>query len=719
MGRAGHAAHDDAPGAWRVDARTFAILLRRRRAVPWPEGTGRVPLTHVATVLANVERLGYTCSPALIDRLLTQTEAELVVFHRVLVHTLRAQLGADKAWTPMYPDIPAQVMAAPEAELYVNALVHYLGAAAGLRLLPAYVEAERPPLADRPPLQVIDLVEPDALAPIARNLIGASTSISPSDRADVEHALRTRPLEQVLPREIPHKETLAFVASVLLTTAEGADAVLTPHFGTATDVLRLAVALSGGDLSLARATRFRSLPRATRRTLLALLERIPAPLEDLYRHREPWLRLAERLHPGESRARFPRTADAFDALRAGRRDAPGFGARLEAAIAAHDVGRALEVARRRPGELARRLDHLARLAAEPWAVHAAFAAVAAEVSTPVLLQVRAHFASRASALPWRAFFPKGDVARVASRPNTLPPLSPALCAGLAEVCRAALVARFRARPPLGRVWVDPTLARYLVPFSQRSASKALRTIVRGSRLPLPDADTLRFFTWWREGKVDGRETGRVDIDLSTVVYREDWSFLTQVSWTNLRSVGFGAAHSGDITSAPDGACEFIDFDLRSVVEAGGRWLVPCLNAFTAQPFCNLPECFVGWMARRRPGSGEVFEPATVLDRVDVAAAARIAVPAVIDARDREVVWADLALREVPTLAVTVEGNARGLAHLARAMTGLRRADLFDLASMHVEARGTPASGPDDADVVFAPHRGITPFDFDRIIAELL
>ena len=34
----------------------------------------------------------------------------------------------------------------------------------------------------------------------------------------------------------------------------------------------------------------------------------------------------------------------------------------------------------------------------------------------------------------------------------------------------------------------------------------------------------------------------------------------------------------------------------------------CLSSYTQQAYCDLPECFAGWMARQQPNSGEIFEP---------------------------------------------------------------------------------------------------------------
>ena len=78
-----------------------------------------------------------------------------------------------------------------------------------------------------------------------------------------------------------------------------------PLPGTLTDVLRLAAELCGGDVTLARPVRFRSMPRAWRRLLLEALAATVAAddarLEDVPRHAEAWKRSASgctRTSPG-------------------------------------------------------------------------------------------------------------------------------------------------------------------------------------------------------------------------------------------------------------------------------------------------------------------------------------------------------------------------------------------------------------------------------------
>ncbi|HVF84810.1 MAG TPA: hypothetical protein VM821_02425, partial [Abditibacteriaceae bacterium] len=96
--------------------------------------------------------------------------------------------------------------------------------------------------------------------------------------------------------------------------------------------------------------------------------------------------------------------------------------------------------------------------------------------------------------------------------NKLPPLDETIGAAVVTICENTLIERFAALPPLGACFLDEKLRDFLVPFSTRSAAKSLRTLVRGSKLDLPDTKVLRFFLWWREGRE------RTDIDLSATFF---------------------------------------------------------------------------------------------------------------------------------------------------------------------------------------------------------
>ena len=125
------------------------------------------------------------------------------------------------------------------------------------------------------------------------------------------------------------------------------------------------------------------------------------------------------------------------------------------------------------------------------------------------------------------------------------------------------------------------------------------------------------------------------------------------------------------------------------------------------------------MARQAPNSGEIFEPRTIQDKIDVAADTRICIPLILDLVERTVIWTDLALRSRPRWRNNVENNQTGMRILGKAMTTLVKPDLYTLFELHARARGVLVDTKDAADTIFAPDARITPFDIDVIVAEYL
>jgi hypothetical protein len=701
------------------------IELRRLRKVVLPAGAGDVSDEAAATLCAEAEALGFTFSADLLAAFRRLDDARFASHARGVLRALRELKGAHRAHEPLYPGFPEEVMQATEAQLYLNALRHYYS---GGRWRPHRIGERRAGWLERRPSDGV--ADEEGLAPVVLELgtreefeailavlVEARSSPSEADRADMQWFVSQyrQDVQRLLPEAVGSKETLAVIAGALLMAAPdlGAEFVHR-HAQTATDVLRIAAALSGGDVSLAEPVRFVSMPRSVRRLFAEKLEAAPNLLEDLYRRPERWKRLGERLHPGEFGTARPRLAAAFSELRSST-EKTTFAARVERALAHNDTTGALGLLAERPGELARRLDVLLRRHNSVGDVVAAFQRTAGQVSTPVLLQVEAHFDHASRPHPdfpaIRVFFPKGQTAKLWARPDLRSPQPAAVSDEVADVARETLRQRFAERPALGRVFVDPSLANFTVPLAQRSASRSFRTVARGSRLPIPDARIIRLFLWWKNGR------DRTDIDLSATLFDDACSYVDVLSYYSLKS--WGAVHSGDIVDAPQGAAEFIDLDTEILLQRGVRYVVMSLNSYTSQPYCDLPECFAGWMSRREAGSKEAFDPRTVVDRLDLTANTTICIPLIFDVSRREAVWTDLGLRRHPAYGNNVHNNLAGLATVVAAMTSLHLPTLHTLFSLHAAARGQPADEPANADTVFSPTDGITPFDADIIRAQFL
>ena len=694
------------------------IYFRRKSKLLLKNGTSSESQTiYIATFLRNIQSLGFCLSQEILETLNTYTMEELESFYLELIPILKKSIGAHVKYTPMYPNFPEQVMEMNQAELYINAILHYYTYG---YYFPETELKERLPLFENNKVKIIQLGTEEEFYSIFTNLMQSKTSISETDREDLAWFFKnTTDYGKYMPKEIPLKESIAYITKLILENAPVLSSkALYPYFKTATDVLRLITALSNGDISLSQNTKFRSFRRAERRLLLDLLENCKFIESDMKRYKERWIRIGERLHPSEYKG-YETVKKAFDKLRNGGY-IYSFGGSVVKAVNEMDYDKALAILSKRPGELARKLDYLLRLYSfisinESYKVISAFEKIASDVESTVLLQVREHFKNRGENQPSiRVFFPKGTISKAQCIENTLEPLSQELCNSVIYICEKALIEKYSAKEALGKVYINPQLENYLVPFSQRSASKAFKTIVRGSRLPLSEnANTIRTFLWWKNG------LGRTDLDLSAMLYDKNWNYKEHISFTNLKSKKYMACHSGDIVDAPRGASEFIDVEIESLSKYGCKYLVFTVLSYTGQKFCDLPECFVGFMERKKPKSGEIYEPKTVTTKMDITVDAQLCIPVIFDVEKREFIWTDLAARRNTNFYNTVEANQNSIIYACRSMVEIKKPNLYDLIQLHIKARGEACETKEEADIVFDIEEGITPFDLDVIAANYI
>lgn len=721
------------PGTY-ATAELNAVTIRRLGAVYVPPAAGgpapaysaspqeaeptpqRETDAGVDTALTTLRALGYRLS-ASAQEALTRSEQAWALVNAAA--RLTSGSPADE-YRPFYPDFPVQVRTASEATLLVNAALHYLGDVVGVRILPDYRPSPREPLpGDDGALTELGLATAQDLERIVADLIAQATPFSAQDRADLT-ALR-----DFGPERGPHvavKENLA----VLTVTFPDLD--FSASYRTVTDVLRLAVAMASGDVSLAEPCRFPSFSRAQRRRLLGLLDAVGQvqdsrdSAEEMARRCERWKRLARHLRPGDYTRRFPRAAALLHRVASGGAEA-GFASRLEEALARRDVEGALRLLTTRPGVFGRRLNHLLRLCADEAArerVVVEFARVAPEVSLPVLVRLWEYFSSPGpGALPWRVVAIKAAT----GTKTTLIPSTRRPGPADAAVVRAVEEA-LRQRKRLGRIAVDQELyGGYTAPVGLRSASPGLRTAGRGTRLPLPAGETIRFFLHWRDlpeatepsgppVTVNSRGT-RVDLDLSAFFVSEDFTRTEQIAYYNLRSTA--AVHSGDLTSAPDGAAEFIDVTLTEALRQGWRYVVMTVHSFSHHPLSEVPECWAGAMARGTdPQRGEVFEASTVMQRLDLVSSTFNATPFVIDLAERRLIWWDLPVGVGEHQVANLDRSSnRVLAHLLDLLEG-RRMPLAHLLGLLAD---DVVEDPDEAELVFG-EGGILPWQTERILALL-
>lgn len=714
----------------------FNIILRRKNRVfindddmlkSLSTAAGEKNKQIVATMNKNIEVFGYTMSEALFDKLVHMKAKSREVVYDILVNGLKELTGADKVYNPMYPNFPESVMEKGDFELYFNAIVHYWSFGT---LLPYEEKEERVPLFNTAKVKVLEAGSFDDLNDIFNNLCASKTSLSKSDVNDMIFILNSAKV--TLPDEMPFKENAACVCRLLVDTGVDTDGSLCKKYvKTATDVLRLVTAMSDGDVSLAENTKFRNLKRSERRIIMNLLAGCGNAAEDMNRYAGRWIRVGEKLHPGEfaKNERYTKVVQAFGIIRNDGK-IQSFGGKVDAAIASGDVTTVVSLLKKRPGEFARRIDFLLRTFdkdADRKTVIMGFASVAKDVSSTVLLQVREHFINKLNGNDdMRVFFPKGNLARsYYVKNNKTETVSEDAMKMVIAVCESTLVNIYGNREFLGKVYIDEALKNYTVPFSLRSAGKTMTAVSRGSRIAIDDsAKIIRPFIWWTNTK-----DNIIDVDLSIAVFADDWNCLEHVSYSNLKSSRFGICHSGDITNGGpvdgEGVAEFIDLDIEKALSAGARYAVFNVYNFSNENFSKMEHAAFGFMTRNDMKIGEIFEPSTVKQRMDLASATTTCIPVIFDLKERVFVWCDMALTADHVRAgyggINVESNLPSVVVTCKAIVDVKKPNLYDLFTFNATARGVITDNPDEADIRFGldDNCDVKPSDIDVIVGKYL
>lgn len=670
-----------------------------------PEGLEADPTSEplINTVCAEMIALGFTLSKDLYVALASLSKDKLSATLDELFEALNYLKGADVEYQPMYPGFPQQVIDSENGELYFNALLHYWTFG---EWLPEFEPIKRPKSPESYKLHEIGLASESDLLDLFPRLLSSADSLSEEDKAIVSWFINQESLcdKLVYPDDIPFAETRCVVAAELLTKGLPIEHLVK----TATDILRLATFMSGGDVSLATNTKFKSFSRSTRKTLVLELERVIKE-EDIGRHRNKWVRLFHALHVGD----YSKSVFAIASKARNNEKLAGFYSELERAIGEEDVATCCKLLQSRPGEFGRRLDQILRLAEkskQQVSVSQQFLSVVDDINTRNVLQLLGHLKTRGNNSSNTVVFPKGSTQKAVIVERDRAALESNVLAFLLEGIRKSLSQRFAKLPMLGKVWLDPELMDCPIPSQQRSATTALRNVARGTRLPMGDKGTLRFFIYW-QGQ---------DIDLSATFHDEDYTMIEQVSYTHLKSSGYEAYHSGDITRAPKGACEFIDIAINTASNKA-RYVAMNVLVFSGPTFAEHSICYAGWMTREKPRSNEVFEPASVKQKIDVRATCRNIIPVVFDLQERRAIWVDLATSSNAFhYANNVESNRASIEEKLKAIVESRnKLSLYELFELHAMARGELVTDKEEAETIFGLNEGIGPYDINAINADYI
>lgn len=618
---------------------------------------------YALALAADALSLGYALSRDAVDALTGVAPWAM----KAVLSALQSTRGADWDYKPMYPDFPKQVEDATARELITNALAHYTGDLFGLRVMPDYKPSPRLPLSQSIEFEKLGVASAGDLAGVALKLLSAGQVLSDQDKDDLKTLLGDSGIRSLVEDSAELEETTTKIRENFVWVAGEFDGALhswaISQFSLPTDALRYAAKLSGGDESLAELTKFH-LSRAQRREVASALNHAVDAMSDrdldlsdqFARHAEEWKQVARILHPHElaSKGRLSREAEKWlsktmnGAVRS-------FDSRVEEAFSElsysddEPLRVLLALLSKRPGSFARRIVELYRKtgASQHGVILDAFRAVAGDVSTPVLVQLwnlMQFPADETAGVPETRVIvvktPKGAKTDVVEN-RVMRDVSEQEAKQIISVIEAALIGR---KDDL-YVELGEHSTEYAVPLGTRSASKGTRIAARGSRIKVEGYDkassVIRLFMHWHD--LPGDEyRDRVDLDLSAVAVTADFTKADKCWYGLLRTGSNTIMHSGDITSAPDGAAEFIDAKAADLLAKGYRYVAMSVYSYSRQTFDKVPEAAAGLMLRGKLGrEGEIFDARTVKQKFDLTHECTNATPFMFDLETGEIIWLDL------------------------------------------------------------------------------
>lgn len=646
----------------------------------------------VATMQANIMKYGYILDEAALNALSYTPKKFIVELNESLVTYFKTLFGDSYEYKPFYKNFPREVMEMSDCELFWNAILHYL---TNGDFVPETQEVLRPyNMETGKKYSIIKLATEEEFDAIFTRLCSINSSLTPMDKAIVEWFVNSR-RELKLPNEVPFKETLCLLASLHV---QGLPVK------TTTDVLRIAVHMSGGDISLPavpkpyktvwgqkvknearKAFKFGKFNRFERKYILSLLENSNLDVSEMALKCERWLRLGEVIHPGEYRNQFPKTYEAFNTLR--NQKVKTWNSKVKAGFDA-GISTGLKTLKQRPGEFARQLDSLLR---NNWDqtnfILSEFTSVANKISNKVLFELAAHFEGRDKTTK-RSVMIKGK--RTRKEISDLAALPQSLIEDVQLSIYNTLYNKFKNEAALGNCWLDPELKKIPLPSNMRDMSLSAKPMIRGARMPFdnPDAKVIRAYVHWFD------KNASIDIDLSASLFGEK-NILCTISYSNLRLENDIVVHSGDVRHRLGACAEYIDIDVAKTLAAGYRYCLVDVRNFDGRTIKAVKPSF-GFMEREYPESNKIWVPETVSNAYYLESESNNTFVCVLDLETKEYIMVDVDSGG-KTFAI---GDKTKIMETIKYYTEPPKFSLYDLLKLHVSARGQEVKHREDANNVF-------------------
>lgn len=648
------------------------------------------------TTQAELMKFGFMLDSYALAALGAADAADIKNFYREVIDYLKEIMGGARSYQPIYPGFPQQVMDMTEYELWRNQLIGYW--TGGSFNAPPELEPRKAAF-EHVEYKMIGLGSEANFNSIFNQLLKSGTSITPADMEVVKWFIKNHsPL--TFPDSIPFKENLCTVLQTMYSLGRDLNTVSFSKL-TTIDVLRVAVAMSGGDISLPavppkfvppkliknrgwgsstlvknserNAFKFKKFKRGERKFILELLEKSNLDIRDMKLKDQRWIRLGEILHPGEYKLQYPKTFNAFNMIR-NEKVTSWYGQVQGAFNQSFEVG--LAKLAERPGEFLRRLDWLIRTnGTRVQAILDVLSRIGIGASNKVLLEVYTHFEGRENPTVGRRVMIKG--ARKHTPLPELPGISKEKIVAIQATIFDIIKAKLAGLPEMGDCWIDEELKKIPLPTNMRSMSESLVPIVRGQRTPFnTDKKVIRSFIHWFD------KYGEEDFDLHGFLIGN--SKPISFGYSGIKNSVLGC-YSGDVRHRKGACAEYVDIVVDKAMAEGYQYYIMVVNNYSGDKFSDVAECFAGVEGREFPEANELWLPSTIQNCMRVNSPSKMTMVAAYDLVAHEYIHLDLDYDLFE--GYVHSGKSNELFNAIAPYIAAPKVSVYDLLSWHVEARG--------------------------------
>jgi len=619
----------------------------------------------VTTIVSNMAYYGFIPSMEAVEALQKLSKDELAKFWKSTEATLKELTGASKNMEQfvVYKNFPKEVLEKSQAEYWMAQILMYWGLPNELF---TQKEEAREPMLEKMKLKVLALAKDNTLEKIltslksntarwsdmqtdhAKYLVGAlkvkTVNVDQFVFKENGIVLANQMLKSAIPVELPNTVmSTALKSKGIAPKSLVLKDIVDVQMSNATDVLRLAAAMSEGDVSLREKVRFKKFKRNERKFLLEMLENTKNLVEDCTLRPEVWKKLLAGLHPGDYK--FEKVQKAYDIIY--RDDFTTFNGQVDANVKKLDVS-ALKLLQSRPGDFVRKLHHMYSLY-EMKAIEV-FLPVIEKLKTIQLLKLDSYILTvntRAQLI----YPPRGNWTKAQIAQNTKKQFSSDAVSVLHNAISVELGKRLNEKFPQG-IDLDLNVDN----IKLQTNDQKLASYGRGTVFSIPEnMKFIRTASYWAQ-----KGYGNTWFDNGWNFFDSNWNTAFTCCWNSTHHQDKGAVFSGDPTNSKDmegRACQMIDLYLDQLEAAGVRYAVWNVLCYSGIPFDQAEEVLATLQWGENPQEGKLFEPARAQMVFPLKGPSLTKYVAYIDVVERKLVYMDANFAGSTNSAAS---NANGL-----------------------------------------------------------